>query len=104
MNSCICDLLAHALIAVNNIHEIGHRCGVTSLSQKSEESIKGWLQLLSNTLHNHQTAPLSLSNHLKMPWDCKTAMQQWGSVSAPGIFFDPCPTGGLLGGALRGRT
>ena len=28
---------------------------------------------------------------------------QWGNVSAPGIFFDPCPTGGLLGGALRGR-
>ena len=24
----------------------------------------------------------------------------WGSVSAPGIFFDPCPTGDLLGGAL----
>ena len=23
-----------------------------------------------------------------------------GSVSAPGIFFDPCPTGDLLGGAL----
>ena len=28
----------------------------------------------------------------------------WGSVSAPGTFFDPCPTGDLLGGALRGRT
>ena len=28
----------------------------------------------------------------------------WGNVSAPGIFCDPCPTGGLLGGALRGRT
>ena len=25
---------------------------------------------------------------------------QWGSVSALGIFFDPCPTGDLLGGAL----
>ena len=24
----------------------------------------------------------------------------WGSVSAPGIFFDPCPTGDFLGGAL----
>ena len=24
----------------------------------------------------------------------------WGGVSAPGIFFDPCPTGDLLGGAL----
>ena len=24
----------------------------------------------------------------------------WGSVSAPGILFDPCPTGDLLGGAL----
>ena len=24
----------------------------------------------------------------------------WGSVSAPGIFFDPCPTGDVLGGAL----
>ena len=28
----------------------------------------------------------------------------WGNVSAPGIFLDPCPTGDLLGGALRGRT
>ena len=27
-----------------------------------------------------------------------------GNVSAPGIFLDPCPTSGLLGGALRGRT
>ena len=27
-----------------------------------------------------------------------------GNVSAPGIFCDPCPTGGLLGGAVRGRT
>ena len=27
-----------------------------------------------------------------------------GNVSAPGIFLDPCPTGDLLGGALRGRT
>ena len=26
-----------------------------------------------------------------------------GNVSAPGIFLDPCPTSGLLGGALRGR-
>ena len=25
----------------------------------------------------------------------------WGSVSALGIFFDLCPTGDLLGGALR---
>ena len=25
-----------------------------------------------------------------------------GNVSAPGIFLDPCPTGDLLGGALRG--
>ena len=25
-----------------------------------------------------------------------------GNVSAPGIFCDPCPTGGLLGGALTG--
>ena len=24
----------------------------------------------------------------------------WGNVSAPGIFLDPCPTSGLLGGAL----
>ena len=29
---------------------------------------------------------------------------QRGSVSALGIFFDPCPTRDLLGGALRGRT
>ena len=29
---------------------------------------------------------------------------QWGSVSAPGIFFDPCPTGDLLEGALSGLT
>ena len=31
---------------------------------------------------------------------------QWGSVSAPdapSIFFDLCPTGDLLGGALRAR-
>ena len=27
-----------------------------------------------------------------------------GNVSAQGIFLDPCTTGGLLGGALRGRT
>ena len=27
-----------------------------------------------------------------------------GNVSAPGIFLDPCPSSGLLGGALRGRT
>ena len=26
--------------------------------------------------------------------------QLWGSVSAPGIFFGPCPTSDLLGGAL----
>ena len=26
--------------------------------------------------------------------------QRCGSVSAPGIFFDLCPTGDLLGGAL----
>ena len=30
--------------------------------------------------------------------------QVGGNVSAPGIFFDPCPTSGLLGGALGGRT
>ena len=27
-----------------------------------------------------------------------------GNVSAPGIFLDPCPSSGLLGGALRWRT
>ena len=27
---------------------------------------------------------------------------QGGNVSAPGIFLDPCPSSGLLGGALRG--
>ena len=31
-------------------------------------------------------------------------VSQWGNVSAPGVFCDPCPTVGLLGGALRGRT
>ena len=30
--------------------------------------------------------------------------RQRGNVSAPGIFLDPCPSSGLLGGALRGRT
>ena len=34
----------------------------------------------------------------------RMASQSWGSVSAPGIFFDPCPTGDHLGGALRGHT
>ena len=28
--------------------------------------------------------------------------QRRGNVGAPGIFCDPCPTGGILGGALRG--
>ena len=31
-------------------------------------------------------------------------MQLGGNVSALGIFFYPCPTSGLLGVALRGRT
>ena len=29
-----------------------------------------------------------------------SSLTLWGRVSAPGIFFDSCPTGDLLGGAL----
>ena len=57
-----------------------------------------------------RTSHCLLSGH-GTPWLCPThpplicdLRHQGGNVSASCIFLDPCPSSGLLGGALRGRT
>ena len=55
----------------------------------------------TSSTHNHPLLVVST------PQNCPNRRldpTHWGNVSAPGIFLDPCPSSGLLGGALRGRT
>ena len=40
--------------------------------------------------------PSFLALHIRTTLQSGPKLIQWGNVSAPGIFCDPCPTGGLL--------
>ena len=65
-----------------------------------------WTPMLTRVDTHHTSAHVDTHmNTKRLPCSAVAyLMPEWGNVSAPGIFLDPCPTGDLLGGALRGRT
>ena len=77
------------------------QCGT---SQEANFSALALLQQRMQTTRSSPTVSISLLSPVQVYVPGGTLVRWARARRAPGIFLDPCPTGGLLGGALRGRT